>query len=97
MWFNKKKQILPTEAELPQGQEPKLDINSPTWKYVVLWAEGELTAARERNDSPALDVTKTAVTRGKIRTLKDLLELPEAGNTALGILSYRQAGEVTND
>ncbi len=85
---------------LNSEQEPKIDVNSPTWKFIVRWSETQLQAARERNDMPRLDEMKTAVLRGNIRTLKDILELPnpQAGlkkTTALGILSrHDSAGEV---
>lgn len=54
---------------------PRVDVDSPTWKYVDRWAEKEIEALRERNDQPELDDRKTQLLRGRISALKDLRSL----------------------
>ena len=53
-----------------------LNEYSDTWIYVSNWAEAELQRARERNDSHTRDPIKTAALRGRIETLKELLDMP---------------------
>lgn len=52
------------------------DIYSETWKFIAKWAQAELSAARELNDSVKLTDSQTFVLRGRIKALKDLLALP---------------------
>jgi hypothetical protein len=47
---------------------------------IEAWAKDRLVRARERNDGN-LDVIETAMLRGQIQTLKELLALEERGNT----------------
>jgi len=88
MWFLKKKKQLPFDAALNDDQEPGINIFSPTWKSIRAWAVVEIEDAKERNCSTKRTEVETAVIRGEIRKLKDLLELPtnRAGNTS-GILN----------
>jgi hypothetical protein len=44
------------------------------WHEVQRWAETALNSAREKNDGD-LDVVQTAMARGRIQTLKELLAL----------------------
>ena len=53
-----------------------LDPYSDTWSFVSTWAEAQLKAAREQNDSTRLTDAQTHVLRGKIKVLKELLALP---------------------
>lgn len=55
----------------------KINIHSDTWKAVAAWAEKELMVGREQNDKIKLDMVKTSVIRGKIKVLKEILQLPE--------------------
>lgn len=80
---------LPVPLSTPGGDTPSLPdpvggggslnaINpySPTWIFVRAWAEEALTKAREKNDSINKDATQTAVLRGEIKILKELINLP---------------------
>lgn len=46
------------------------------WHEIFIWASSKLEQARERNDGD-LDATQTAVLRGRISILKELIALPE--------------------
>lgn len=50
---------------------------SPTWKKTEAWASEMLIKLRTQNDNPKLDAVQTAVIRGKISAIKELLALPE--------------------
>ena len=54
-----------------------LDINSPTWQWIVNWATDELDKSRKLNDSIIRTDKDTAVLRGEIKRLKEILALPE--------------------
>jgi len=54
-----------------------LDAYSGTWMFIKKWATDELDRARIFNDKKSLDIIQTSLIRGKIRLLKDLLELPK--------------------
>ena len=56
---------------------PVLDTNSPTWQWIVLWAREELDKSRKLNDSIIRTDKDTAVLRGEIKRLKEILALPE--------------------
>jgi hypothetical protein len=62
---------VPTSSNVGQ-----LDTYSDTWAFVSNWAHAELTKAREDNDSSKRDETQTALLRGRIRALKELIALP---------------------
>ena len=55
----------------------RLDKYSDTWKAVERWAEEQIADLREKNDSPRLNDIKTSFIRGKIKALKDLIQLKE--------------------
>jgi hypothetical protein len=54
-----------------------IDPGSETWKAVIVWGEENLQTFREQNDNQSLSAIKTAVLRGKIEILKDLMDLPK--------------------
>jgi hypothetical protein len=54
-----------------------IDPGSETWKAVSVWGEENLQTFREQNDNQSLSAIKTAVLRGKIEILKDLMDLPK--------------------
>lgn len=54
----------------------ELEVFSPTWIYVCDHINGEIQRLREKNDSVSADPIKTAVTRGEIKALKGLIDLP---------------------
>jgi hypothetical protein len=67
----------PYEARLPGGTpDAFIDTDSPTWKYIEVWANGQLDAARKENDFLKLTEIRTAALRGKIKLLKQLISLP---------------------
>ena len=82
MWpFKTKKENISAnyviEAKIPGvDHDKKLDISSQTWQYVESWTTINLKKARERNDLTKLDATETAVLRGRIKLLKEILSLP---------------------
>ena len=63
--------------ELFNVLEPEIEIGSPTWKAIQAFAQKRLSELRAENDRTSLDATQTAVIRGRIASLKDLLALPE--------------------
>lgn len=52
-----------------------IDLNSPTWRAVSAHAQQQIATLREKNDSPSMDATRTAETRGRIAAWKELLAL----------------------
>lgn len=48
---------------------------SSTWLRLKDHMETELAIARTKNDDPKLDAIQTAMTRGRIQTLKSLIAL----------------------
>lgn len=79
MFWKKKNNDGPYVAALP-GEKPDggyLEVHSPTWKWVRKWAEDALNEARINNDHEFLDQNKTALIRGRIAVLKQLIDLPE--------------------
>ena len=75
---------LPDTASAVGGPLTAINPYSPTWLFVRSWAETELKKAREKNDSINKDITQTAVLRGEIKILKELINLP---NPRKGLLS----------
>ena len=67
----------PFTAALPDqpSTEPLFDPYSPTWRFVRAHLLDRLQKLRESNDSPRNDPDKTALIRGRIREIKDLLEI----------------------
>jgi hypothetical protein len=64
------------DASTKAARAGRLDEYSDTWVFVRNWAESELTKAREENDSFKRDDIQTAALRGRIKLLKELMELP---------------------
>lgn len=60
----------------PVNPHAILDPRSQTWIFVSTWAQERLEKARVRNDNPNTDMTQTAVLRGEIKLLKELINLP---------------------
>jgi hypothetical protein len=58
------------------------DFQSVTWRRLRAHLEGELTVLRATNDMPSLDSINTAVTRGSIAAIKNLLALGDTSATA---------------
>ena len=46
-----------------------------TWIFIENWANDQIQKTREKNDNVNLTETQTAVIRGKIKALRDLLDL----------------------
>ena len=59
---------------IPDG---KLDITSATWVTVSNYCNKRIADLRETNDNINLKETQTAVIRGQIRELKNILDLPK--------------------
>lgn len=53
-----------------------INFDDGTWRQVTRWAESKLKTEREKNDGMDLDAVQTAVIRGRISLLKELLALP---------------------
>lgn len=58
--------------------KPQIEPRSDTWKAVEAYANERLEKLRLQNDSTAMDSIQTAVIRGRIAALKELLALAEA-------------------
>lgn len=55
-----------------------MNTNEIEWDVVVRWAGEKIASAREANDNPSLDDIETALIRGRIRALKELIALPQS-------------------
>ena len=94
-WFSRKTKDLPHEAALSNDDTARLEIHSPTWKFIKGWQQAKLSAVRESNDSLRHDPIATAYMRGQISVYKDLANLPKSGRDSRpGILSAYEAGEL---
>lgn len=51
--------------------------DSLAWQALVQYLQAAIQDRREALDNPDLDIVKTAVVRGEIRALKELLALPD--------------------
>ena len=69
------------EAKLPENtafvEKGRLELHSPTWIFIKSWVDNELMEARETNDYLRNSENKTAALRGRIKLLKEILDLPE--------------------
>ena len=54
-----------------------IPVDSPLWRLIERHLQDRLSRCRERNDSGRLDPIETALLRGEISAIKDLLGLPE--------------------
>jgi hypothetical protein len=100
-WFTRQAPVIPHEAQLDgEATNARIEVFSPTWKFIDKWSKDQLAAERERNDSHRLTEVQTAVLRGRIDLLKDLIALPHAGrdqSLPAGILSRHFAGPGDTD
>lgn len=55
-----------------------IETQSPTWIATVDWAKKEIETARDQLESPSLDEKATAIIRGRVKAIKDLLALAES-------------------
>lgn len=67
----------PTFPATRTTRDGQIDAYSDTWIFVSKWAESELVRARDANDSTKRTEAETAVLRGRIKALKELLKLHE--------------------
>ena len=70
----------PFRAALPGeeiSEEARLDVRSETWAFIQRHCSQRLQDLRASNDSTVLDDRKTAVLRGQIRAMKEILDLPK--------------------
>ena len=58
--------------------KPQIDPHSDTWKAIKARADERLNTLRLQNDAFGLDPNGTAVIRGRIAELKELLALEKA-------------------
>jgi hypothetical protein len=78
-WFRGKvtqPEVEPAPIIIPFQGPGNLDPGSQTWLYIRNWATEKLKEVREKNDSINRDTTQTAVLRGEIKILKELINLP---------------------
>jgi hypothetical protein len=68
-----------------QEHEIRIDTKSATWKYIDRWAQESIEKLRLKNDAPTNTETQTAIIRGKIKMIKEVLDLPKEKK---GILSH---------
>ena len=64
---------------MTDDQPIAIDRYSDVWRTVYRWAVSEIDIARVKNDNLKLDIERTIALRSRIKTLKELLELPDAG------------------
>lgn len=71
-----------------------IDQHSPTWKTVEAWALAEIDALRTVLESTALNPEQTAINRGRIISIRHLLNLAEdaAKTTQSGGVEYGLQG-----
>ena len=70
----------PFRAALPGEEIPedaRLDARSETWLFVQGHCSRRIQELRASNDSAILDDRRTAVLRGQIRAMKEILDLPK--------------------
>ena len=58
------------------ARQGRIEVHSLTWAYVRSWANEQIQDTREKNDVLKLSEKQTAALRGRIRLLKELIELP---------------------
>ena len=51
------------------------DLRSDTWRRLTQHLQEQLQKLRESNDSPSCDPNKTALIRGQIKAIKEILDL----------------------
>jgi len=71
-----KKKYEPFVAELPnESGDTQLNVHNETWQYIQNYCLARLDDLRKQNDNPKLTEQKTAVIRGGIKELDQVLEL----------------------
>lgn len=78
-WVQQRSIIIEAEPPKPvRPREGRLDQYSGTWEFISKWLEDDLVRTRESNDSTKKTEQETAVIRGRIKLIKELLALPSA-------------------
>lgn len=54
------------------------DLRSDTWRRLTQHLQDQLKELRESNDSPSHDTNKTALIRGQIKAIKEILDLTDS-------------------
>lgn len=54
------------------------DLRSETWRRLTTHLQARLQELRESNDSPSCDADKTALIRGQIKAVKEILDLADS-------------------
>ena len=77
--WKRNRELQPYVAELPGNRTAggKLDAYSETWVFVREHCKERLYELRTDNDNPKLGTIKTAVIRGQIDMLNEILDLPK--------------------
>jgi hypothetical protein len=64
-------------ADAPKtSREGRIEPYSETWTFLSHWLEADLAKSRESNDSSKRDALQTAELRGRIKLLKELIDMP---------------------
>lgn len=63
------------------------DFQSRAWKRLTQVLQDELQRLRELNDQPSNGPDKTALIRGQIKVVKELLDLPQGSSGDTGELA----------
>lgn len=56
----------------------RIDPHSPTWRAVRAHVEAEIARQSRRLEVPTMDATQTALLRGNLQALRELLQLADA-------------------
>ena len=81
--FTKKEKPFQVQTD-SKPDKGELEKHSPTWLYVETWANENIEKLRIKNDSSNNNETQTAMIRGQIRALKNVLDM---GDEKRGILN----------
>lgn len=54
------------------------DLRSDTWRRLTQHLQARLQELRESNDAPSCDAEKTALIRGQIKAVKEILDLAQS-------------------
>jgi hypothetical protein len=60
------------------------DFHTAAWKRLAQRLEVRLQSLREDNDKPSNDELKTALIRGQIKAVKEILALPQESASPVG-------------
>lgn len=78
--WKKNKPQAPLEAKITNEKgeaEGRLNIYSGTWTFVLHHCVKRIAELRERNDRTDLGLVDTAILRGQIKAMKDIIALQE--------------------